>query len=135
MPPHVFVDVANDSRLAREEIFGPIAPVIRAHGDEDALRIANDTEYGLAGCVFTRDLDRGERFARSLQVGMAHVNDQPVLDLPNSPFGGEKNSGIGRFNGAWGIEAFTTDQWVTVQRSPHDYPMDARRVNGAWAGG
>ena len=135
LPPHVFADVANDSRLAREEIFGPIAPVIRTHGDEDALRIANDTEYGLAGCVFTRDLDRGERFARSLQVGMAHVNDQPVLDLPNSPFGGEKNSGIGRFNGAWAIEAFTTDQWVTVQRSPQHYPKDARQVKAAWAGG
>ena len=135
LPPHVFADVANDSRLAREEIFGPIAPVIRAHGDEDALRIANDTEYGLAGCVFTRDLDRGARLARRLEVGMAHVNDQPVLDLPNSPFGGEKNSGIGRFNGAWAIEAFTTDQWVTIQRSPQHYPSDARRVKGAWAGG
>ena len=109
--------------------------MIRAHGDEDALRIANDTEYGLAGCVFTRDLDRGKRFAQSLQVGMAHVNDQPVLDLPNSPFGGEKNSGIGRFNGAWAIEAFTTDQWVTVQRSPQHYPKDARQVKAAWAGG
>jgi aldehyde dehydrogenase (NAD+) len=135
LPPHVFADVANDSRLAREEIFGPIAPVIRARGDEDALRIANDTEYGLAGCVFTRDLDRGKRFAQNLQVGMAHVNDQPVLDLPNSPFGGEKNSGIGRFNGAWAIEAFTTDQWVTVQRSPQHYPKDAREVKAAWAGG
>lgn len=135
LPPHVFADVGNASRLAREEIFGPIAPVIRAHGDDDALRIANDTEYGLAGCVFTRDLDRGARFAQRLEVGMAHVNDQPVLDLPNSPFGGEKNSGVGRFNGPWAIEAFTTDQWVTVQRAPHDYPMDARRVKGAWAGG
>jgi aldehyde dehydrogenase (NAD+) len=66
---------------------------------------------------------------------MAHVNDQSVLDLPNSPFGGEKNSGIGRFNGAWAIEAFTTDQWVTVQRSPQRYPFDARHVKGAWAAG
>ena len=66
---------------------------------------------------------------------MAHVNDQPVLDLPNSPFGGEKNSGIGRFNGPWAIEAFTTDQWVTVQHSPQHYPKDARQVKAAWAGG
>jgi aldehyde dehydrogenase (NAD+) len=135
LPPHVFANVDNGSRLAREEIFGPIAPVIRARGDDDALRVANDTEYGLAGCVFSRDLDRGARFAQRLQVGMAHVNDQSVLDLPNSPFGGEKNSGIGRFNGAWAIEAFTTDQWVTVQRSPQHYPFDARHVKGAWAGG
>jgi aldehyde dehydrogenase (NAD+) len=135
LPPHVFADVTNDMRLAREEIFGPIAPVIRARGDEDALRLANDTEYGLAGCVFTRDLERGARFAQHLEVGMAHVNDQPVLDLPNNPFGGEKNSGIGRFNGRWAVEAFTTDQWVSVQRTPRTYPVDARQVHGAWAGG
>ena len=135
LPPHVFAEVTNDMQLAREEIFGPIAPVIRAQGDDDALRIANDTQYGLAGCVFTRDLDRGARFAQHLQVGMAHVNDQSILDLPNAPFGGEKNSGIGRFNGAWAIEAFTTDQWVTVQRARQHYPMDARHVKGAWAGG
>ncbi len=114
LPPHVFADVTNDMKLAREEIFGPIAPMIRAHGDDDALRIANETEYGLAGSVFTRDLERGARFAQSLEVGMAHVNDQPVLDLVNYPFGGEKNSGIGRFNGKWAINAFTTDQWLTI---------------------
>jgi aldehyde dehydrogenase (NAD+) len=135
IPPHVFADVANDSRLAREEIFGPIAPIIRARGEDDALRIANDTEHGLAGAVFTGDLDRGARFAQRLEVGMAHVNDQPVIDLPNSPFGGEKNSGIGRFNGTWVVEAFTTDQWVTVQRTPRNFPWNADAVKGAWAGG
>lgn len=133
LPPHVFADVTNDMPLARNEIFGPVAPVIRARGEEDALRIANDAEHGLSGSVFTRDLERGERFARRLQIGMVHVNDQPVIDLPNSPFGGEKNSGIGRFNGAWVIEAFTTDQWLTVQHSPRHPPMDARSVTGAWA--
>jgi aldehyde dehydrogenase (NAD+) len=66
---------------------------------------------------------------------MAHVNDQPVLDIPNNPFGGEKNSGIGRFNGVWAIEAFTTDQWVSIQHAPHPYPMDSREVQGPWAGG
>ncbi len=134
LPPHVFADVTNDSKLAREEIFGPIAPVIRAQDDDDALRIADTTEYGLAGSVFTQDLERGVRAAEHLQIGMVHINDQPVLDLPNSPFGGEKNSGIGRFNGSWAIEAFTTDQWVTVQHQPHSYPWDARAIKGGWFG-
>jgi aldehyde dehydrogenase (NAD+) len=135
LPPHVFADVRNDMKLAREEIFGPIAPVIRARGEDDALRIANETEYGLAGSVFTRDLERGARFAERLEVGMAHVNDQPVNDLPNNPFGGEKNSGIGRFNGEWVIDAFTSDQWVSVQHVPARYPVDARTVTGPWSGG
>ncbi len=133
LPPHVFADVTKDMPLARNEIFGPVAPVIRARGEDDALRIANDTEHGLSGSVFTRDLERGERFARRLQIGMVHVNDQPIIDLPNSPFGGEKNSGIGRFNGNWAIEAFTTDQWLTVQHAPRRPPLDARSVKSAWA--
>jgi aldehyde dehydrogenase (NAD+) len=135
LPPHVFADVHNDMKLARDEIFGPIAPVIRALSEDDALRIANETEYGLAGSVFTRDLERGARFAERLEVGMAHVNDQPVNDLPNNPFGGEKNSGIGRFNGDWAIDAFTSDQWVSVQHVAASYPMDARTVTGPWSGG
>jgi aldehyde dehydrogenase (NAD+) len=133
LPPHVFADVTSDMPLAQNEIFGPVAPFIRAHGDEDALRIANGTQHGLAGSVFTRDLERGERFAQRLEIGMVHVNDQSVIDLPNSPFGGEKNSGIGRFNGTWVIEAFTTDQWLTVQHQPRHLPLDARTVKGAWA--
>jgi aldehyde dehydrogenase (NAD+) len=133
LPPHVFADVTNDMELAREELFGPVASVIRATDPDDALRIANDTTYGLAGAVFTRDLDRGAQFAQHMQVGMAHVNDQSIVDLPNSPFGGEKNSGIGRFNGTWVIEAFTTDQWVTVQRTPRRYPWKAGDVQGPWS--
>jgi aldehyde dehydrogenase (NAD+) len=66
---------------------------------------------------------------------MAHVNDQLVLDLPEQPMRGQKNSGIGRLNGAWAIEAFTTHQWITVQRSPQHHPLDARHVKGARAGG
>jgi aldehyde dehydrogenase (NAD+) len=135
LPPHVFAGVTNDHPVAREELFGPIAPIIRAQGEEDALRIANDTEYGLSSCVFTRDLERGVRFAQRIEAGMAHVNDQPVNDLPGSPFGGEKNSGVGRFNGEWAVRAFTTDQWVTVQYAPRRYPANARDLDGVWGGG
>ena len=135
LPPHVFADVMNDHPLAHEEIFGPIAPVIRARDEEDALRIANDTEYGLSGSVFTRDLERGVRFAEQLEIGMVHVNDAPVIDMPYNPFGGEKNSGIGRFNGDWAVRAFTTDRLVTVQQTPRHFPLNARDIGGPWAGG
>ena len=135
LPPHVFADVANDHPLAREELFGPVAPLIRAKGEAHALHLANDTPYGLSSAVFTGDLERGVRFAERLEAGMTHVNDQPVNDLPFSPFGGEKNSGIGRFNGRWAVDAFTTDHWVTVQHAPRRYPADARQLHGPWAGG
>jgi aldehyde dehydrogenase (NAD+) len=133
LPPHVFVNVTPDMELAREENFGPVAPILRVEGAERALAVANDTSFGLSGAVFTRDLDRGLHFVQRMQVGMAHVNDQPVIDLPTCPFGGEKNSGIGRFNGRWAIEAFTTDQWLTIQHAPRGYPWNAREVQGPWS--
>jgi aldehyde dehydrogenase (NAD+) len=135
LPPHIFRDVPGDHPIAREELFGPVAPVLRATGDEDALQMANGTDYGLSSAVFTRDAERGLEFAVQLEAGMSHVNDQPVIDLPNNPFGGEKNSGIGRFGGIWAVEAFTTDHWVTVQHAPHGYPWREQDVQGPWAGG
>ena len=123
IPPHVFVDVDESSCLAQNEIFGPVAPIIRALNEEDALRIANAIEYGLSSAVFSGNTERGVAFARKIDAGMAHVNDQPVNDSPFGPFGGEKNSGIGRFNGRWAVEAFTTDQWVSVQHTPRQYPF------------
>lgn len=135
LPPHLFGDVRNDMPIAAEELFGPVAGIIRVRGDEEALRVANDTEYGLSSTVFTGDLDRGIRFAQRMEAGMSHVNDQPVNDLPNNPFGGEKNSGIGRFNGRWGVEAFTTDHWISVQHMPRQYPEDASQIQGPWGGG
>jgi aldehyde dehydrogenase (NAD+) len=133
LPPHVFVNVTNKMELAAEEIFGPVAPILRVGSAEEALAVANDTSFGLSGAVFTRDLHRGVHFAERMQVGMAHVNDQPVIDLPTCPFGGEKNSGIGRFNGSWAIEAFTTDQWLTAQHAPRGYPWSASAVQGPWS--
>jgi aldehyde dehydrogenase (NAD+) len=123
LPPHVFVDVTQDMALAREESFGPIVPIIRAADEEDALRIANDTEYGLSSAVFTRDLDRGAEFAKRIDAGMTHVNDTTDEDEANAPFGGEKNSGLGRFRGDWIIEELTKLHWVSVQRTPRDYPI------------
>jgi aldehyde dehydrogenase (NAD+) len=135
LPPHVFGDVTPAMELAREEIFGPIVPILRADDEAHALALANDTEFGLSSCVFSGDMERGVRFARQLQAGMSHVNDQPVNDLPFNPFGGEKNSGIGRFNGRWAIDAFTSEQWLTLQHTPRPYPLHADQISGPWAGG
>lgn len=121
LPPHVFVDVKNEMAIAQDELFGPIAPIIKVAGEAEALRVANDTPYGLSSAVFTRDRERGVQFALGLEIGMTHVNDSSVNDMPNNPFGGEKNSGIGRFNAEWVMHEFTTDHWVTVQHSQPSY--------------
>lgn len=123
MPPHVFGEVTADMEIAREEIFGPLVGIQSARDAEHALELANDSEYGLSSAVFTGDVARGIEFARRVRAGMTHVNDMPVNDDANAPFGGEKNSGLGRFNGDWAIDEFTTDQWITVQTGPRPYPF------------
>ncbi|AOM01547.1 MULTISPECIES: aldehyde dehydrogenase family protein [Cobetia] len=123
VPPHVFTDVTNDMSLAQNEIFGPVVGIQKARDEAHALELANGTEYGLSASVFTADIARGERFARQVEAGMVHVNDMPVNDDPRAPFGGEKNSGLGRFNGDWVLEEFTTDQWVSLQVEPRQYPF------------
>jgi aldehyde dehydrogenase (NAD+) len=111
----------NDVTTAAQEVFGPVATVIRARDELDALRIANDTELGLSSAVFTGDAERGVRFALRIEAGMTHVNDAPVIDEPHNAFGGEKDSGIGRFGGDWAIAEFTTDHWISVQHTRRDY--------------
>ncbi|WP_345796825.1 aldehyde dehydrogenase family protein [Castellaniella sp. MT123] len=123
LPPHVFVDVNNEMRIAQYEMFGPIAPIIKVHSEAEALQIANGTPYGLSSAVFTRDEQRGVRFALGVQAGMTHVNDHSVNDTPSGPFGGEKNSGIGRFGGEWIMHEFTRNHWVTIQHGRQDYPF------------
>lgn len=123
LPPHVFADVTPRMQVAQDEMFGPVVSIIKVTGEEEAIRVANDTEYGLSSAVFSRNVERGVRVALQVKAGMTHVNDQPVVDLPNCPFGGEKNSGLGRFGGDWIIEEFTTDHWVSVQHTPRQYPF------------
>jgi aldehyde dehydrogenase (NAD+) len=123
LPPHVFVDATSDMPIAAEELFGPVVSIIKVDGEDEALRVANETSYGLSAAVFTRDVERGNRFAQRVRAGMTHVNDSPVNDLPTCPFGGEKNSGLGRYNGRWSIEEFTTVHWISVQHEPVPYPF------------
>jgi aldehyde dehydrogenase (NAD+) len=122
LPPHVILG-GNDVATAAEEVFGPVITVIRADDAKHALAIANDTELGLSSAVFTRDVERGVRFARRIQAGMTHVNDSPVNDDANTAFGGEKASGIGRFGGQWAVDEFTTEHWISVQHEPREYPI------------
>lgn len=123
LAPHVFGEVSATMEIARDEIFGPLVGLLRARDEAHALELANASEYGLSSAVFSRDLERAVRFARQLRAGMTHVNDIPVNDEANAPFGGEKNSGLGRFNGDWAIEEFTTDHWISVQHAPRQYPF------------
>ena len=123
IPPHIFVDVDPNSALAREESFGPVLPVIKARDEAHAIELANDTEYGLSSAVCTTNHERGVNFALQIEAGMTHINDITVDDQPHAPFGGEKNSGLGRFNGHWIIEEFTRTHWVTLQKQPKAYPI------------
>lgn len=116
VPPHVFADVDNGSDFARNEIFGPVAPIIRAAHEAEALAFANDTEFGLSSAVFTGNEARGLAFAQRIEAGMTHINDITIHDYPHVMFGGEKNSGLGRFNGKWVVEEFTTDHFISIQR-------------------
>ena len=115
IPPHVFADVTEEMELFREEIFGPVVGIAKAKDEADALRLANETQYGLSSAVFTQNIQRGTNFARGIKAGMTHINDITVNDEPHVMFGGEKNSGLGRFNGDWAIEEFTTDHWVGIK--------------------
>ncbi|MFC6146174.1 aldehyde dehydrogenase family protein [Corynebacterium nasicanis] len=116
IPPHIFSDVTPDMEIAREEIFGPLVGVLSARDEDLALELANRGTFGLSASVFTRDLDRGLRFARRMESGMAFVNEGPIQDEAHVAFGGTRNSGLGRFNGEWAIDAFTTTQTLGVVR-------------------
>lgn len=106
------------------EIFGPVAPVVVAEDEEDAIRIANDTDYGLAGAVQTASLERGLRVARRIRAGLVHINDQTVADYAEIPFGGMGASGNGsRFGSMNNWEEFTEWQWLTVGGKPTRYPF------------
>ena len=123
MSANVVSDLTSEMRLYSEESFGPVVGVIRAKNEEDAISIANDTEYGLSAAVFTRDIARGLQVARQINSGICHVNGPTVQDQAQIPFGGVKNSGYGRFGGKAGIDSFTELRWITVATQPEHYPF------------
>ena len=123
LPPHVFGKVPANHELALEETFGPVLPLLVADNEAHALDLANASEYGLSSAVFTRDMQRGIEFSRGIVAGMTHINDITVDDQPNAPFGGEKNSGLGRFNGHYAIDEFTRAHWITWRQNGANYPF------------
>ncbi|MFE3634555.1 aldehyde dehydrogenase family protein [Streptomyces cellostaticus] len=121
--PSVLTDVPAGSALLQQEVFGPVVFLVPFDGEDEAVRIVNDTPYGLSGAVHTGDIERGVAFAKRIDSGMFHVNDGTVHDEPLVPFGGEKHSGLGRLNGETTVEAFTTIKWISVQHGRSGFPF------------
>ncbi len=119
--PTLFTDATNDMSIAQEEIFGPVLTAIRFDTEADALRIANDTPYGLTGYVWTNDLARALRFTNELEAGMIWVNSENVRHLP-TPFGGVKASGIGRDGGDWSFDFYMEQKHIGFATGQHDIP-------------
>lgn len=110
-------------RVYSEESFGPVKPVIRVKGEDEAVRVANDTEYGLSSAVFSRDIKRAMAVAARIEAGICHINGPTVGDEAQMPFGGVKGSGYGRFGGKASIAEFTDLRWVTIEDPGQHYPF------------
>ena len=123
LQPAIVDDVTPDMRVYQEESFGPIVSVLRFDTDEEAIRLANDSEYGLSAAVFSRDIGRAMAVARRIESGICHINGPTVHDEAQMPFGGVKGSGYGRFGGKAAIAEFTDLRWITVQTGPRHYPF------------
>lgn len=118
MQPAIIDHVAYGMRIYEEEIFGPVLGVIRVADADEAVTVANDTDYGLAAAVFGRDLVRARAVAARLEAGAVHLNGSTVCDDPSMPYGGVKASGYGRFGGRAVIDEFTEIQWMTERDEP-----------------
>jgi acyl-CoA reductase-like NAD-dependent aldehyde dehydrogenase len=119
----VLTGVPPDSDFARNETFGPVVSVEVADDADDAIGRANATRYGLSSGIITTDADRALALAQRLDAGIVHINDQPVGDEPQMPFGGLKDSGFGRFGGQAVVDEFTDLRWITVQSGSHPFPF------------
>ena len=122
-PPTVLQGVTPEMRLYAEESFGPLVAVVSVEGPDEAVRVANDTQYGLAAAVFSDNVPAALELAQRIESGICHINDTTVHDEPQMPFGGVKASGFGRFGGRTALEEFTELRWITVQQEPREYPI------------
>jgi acyl-CoA reductase-like NAD-dependent aldehyde dehydrogenase len=122
-PPTVLDHVRPGMRIYHEESFGPVVGIVRVADVDEAVRIANDTEYGLAAAVFGRDINRALSVAQRIESGICHINGPTVQDEAQMPFGGVKASGYGRFGGKAGVHEFTDLRWITIEMQPRHYPI------------
>jgi acyl-CoA reductase-like NAD-dependent aldehyde dehydrogenase len=123
MDATVLDHVTPAMRIYAEESFGPVAAIVRVRGVEEAIRVANDTEYGLSSAVFSSNIQRALDVGRRIEAGICHINSATVDDEPQMPFGGMKSSGYGRFGGKAAIHEFTELRWLTVASLPGHYPI------------
>jgi benzaldehyde dehydrogenase (NAD) len=123
VPAAVLDFVTPEMQIFREESFAPSVSITRIKSDEEAVRLANDTEYGLSAAVFSRDVPRALNVARQIRSGICHINSSTVHDEAHMPFGGVKGSGYGRFGGDAAIHEFTELRWITIQSGPRRYPF------------
>jgi aldehyde dehydrogenase (NAD+) len=120
--PTVLTEVDPDMRVFREQTFGPVAPVVVVKDRDEALAVANNSDYGLSAGIITNDFTRALDMAARLETGMVHIGDQTVNDEPQAPFGGVKGSGYGRFGGQAALDEFTELRWINVQTRPRTFP-------------
>lgn len=115
--------VTSSMRIYSEESFGPVVCVMRVDDEDEAIRIANDSEYGLSSAVFSRDVSRAMQVAQQIESGICHINGPTVHDEAQMPFGGVKASGYGRFGAKASIDEFTDMRWITIQNGKRHYPF------------
>ena len=120
--PTILIDVTPAMLIAQEELFGPVVCVIPFDTEEEAIAIANNTRFGLSGAIHTANVERGVQMAKKIHSGMIHVNDITINDEPIVAFGGENQSGIGRLNGQWSLDEFTTMKWISVNYGQRNFP-------------
>jgi acyl-CoA reductase-like NAD-dependent aldehyde dehydrogenase len=117
--PTVLADVTQEMRIMREETFGPVLPMMAFESDQEAVQLANDSDYGLSASVWTRDQKRGEQFARRIKAGTVMVNDVvSCFGISEAPHGGVRSSGVGHTHGRFGLEAMVRFKYLDVDRTP-----------------
>ena len=121
--PTVLADVTPDMSVFSTECFGPVASVVKADDHEHAMALANDNEYGLSAAVITNDLQKAMQLSEGIEAGMVHINGPTIRDEAVVPFGGVKNSGLGREGGKFSMDEFTELKWITIQTGQQQFPF------------